>query len=729
MHTRTANGFSLSHGNNRVTMGIGLKKCFAQWKGWQKRYRILCIYAVASILSIAVSLLYSFSIPTVYTAETMLIDENSEMDILVGINHTDEWFQEKESWDDGINDIEIYAQLLDSREFAVEMSQVRIPGYNMDYLEHVKKHHRHPWWYWREYESDDEEALKQIGKCIRHRVIPSKQTLTLQVVDPDPVVSAMMVDSVSSHLQKFIASKRLFVVRHRYESLAGVRDSMRAEFLYRQKLFAEYNDAHYGSQKVQEKSHLKTLKNNKEIAHKTFSIVNQQYLRLKAQLEKKSQPFYTIKMASVPLYPSNPQYVVNILAFLVVTLLLTTLGVLYKFVDNSGRSIQFGNLFSPWSITIAVWIFMLAGIYLEADELYPLSNQFYICLAIWLTVFCLSSFTTFNVLPRLARSVRIYKVTMPFNSVAFNFFFVISVIVTPLYLYSIIKIVSQFGTEEMAANIRIFAVHGNESFGYLSLSYVLNQALLIMALWRYPRIPLWKLITVYCMALMNALAIMEKGMLFYIIIITVFVLYEKRFLRMRSVFLIMGVIVVLFFAFNLSRATEESGYAEEASLLDFFLMYVLSPPVAFGTVTQDISLLPGSHTLQAVYKLLNNWGFGPFVINEKVQDFVFVPISTNVYTIFQPFFEDFKYTGIAFFALVYGTISGWMYRLYQNGNAVGKAIYTYMIYLLVLQFYQENLFLNIIQVSQFVFFVLIVQQGFVGFSGKGRRTVYPAYKS
>ena len=187
---------------------------------------------------------------------------------------------------------------------------------------------------------------------------------------------------------------------------------------------------------------------------------------------------------------------------------------------------------------------------------------------------------------------------------------------------------------------------------------------------------------------------------------------------MRSVMLSLGSVVLLFFVINLLRATEDSAYSEETSLLDFFAMYVLSPPVAFSTLSPDISLQPGSHTFEAIYKLLNKWGLGNFVINEKVQDFVFVPISTNVYTIFQPFFEDFKYHGIAFFALVYGVFSGWMYRLYQNGSAMGRTIYTYLVFLLVLQFYQENLFLNIIQFSHFIFIVLIVQQPFIGFSLK-----------
>ena len=702
-------------------MGIGMKRRFAQWKGRERRCRILGIYAVTCTLSIVVSLLYSISLPTAYTAESVLIDESSELDVLIGLNHSQEWYNDKESWNKGINDVEIYAQQIDSREFAISMSQVRIPGYGTSYLEYVKGNHRRPWWSLREYESDDEEALSEIRKCIRYRVVPKKQTITIQVVDPDPVVSAVMVDSVCSHLQEFISTKRAYIARQRYEYLKDACDEARNDYLFRQKLFADYKEAHSKTHKADESSHLKTLENDKNSAYSTYLILKQQCLRSQTLLTKKSPSFYTLKRASVPVSPSNPQYAVNILSFLVVTLLLTTLAVLYLFVDNSGRKIQYGNAFSPWAITIGIWAAILTGLYIEADELYPLSRQFYICLALWLTIFCTSSFATFNVLPRLPQSVRTRMVTVPFNTLIFNFFFAISVVITPLYLYSILKIVSQFGTEDMISNIRVFAVHGNESFGYLSLSYVLNQALLIMALWRYPCIPLWKLITVYCMAFMNAFAIMEKGMLFYIIIITLFVLYEKRLVRMRSVVLSLGIIVMLFFAINLSRAGDESQYAEDTTLVDFFVMYVLSPPVAFGTVVQDISLQPGSHTFEAVYKLLNKWGFGSFVVNEKLQDFVFVPISTNVYTIFQPFFEDFKYRGIAFFALIYGVLSGWMYRLYKNGNAVGKAIYTYLVYLLTLQFYQENLFLNLVQFSQFVFFMLLVHQRFVGFSYNSKR--------
>lgn len=679
--------------------------------------RILTVYAVACLAGIVSGLLYSICLPTVYTAEKVVIDENKEMLISVGVNRILENLEKK---DEGINDIEIYSQILESPEFSKEMSKVRIPKYNMNYLEYVKTCHRQPWWHFGN-DDDDGTAIERIGECIRYQIIAKKQLLTIQVVDPDPLVSALLVDSVCAHLQNAISQRRQQLAAQRYENLTDVSKTANDFFKQSQKLYATYLDAHAQAGRAEERSVSKTLKEEVKTAYYTYTTLLQQAAREEMKAERSPQSFYTLKCTSVPLEPSNPHYIVNILAFTFIALILATWVVLYRNVNNKGKKIQWGNIFAPWYISVGIWVVILFFYYLNADMLYPIKAQFYICLVLWLLIICLSSLITYNLLPRQPEGSKKLLVSLPFNSVVFNVLFAISVAITPLYLYSILKIVSMFGTEEFVSNIRIFAVHGNEQFGYLALSYVLNQALLIMAIWHYPRIPLWKLIVVYCMILMNAFAIMEKGMLFYIVIITLFVTYEKRLLRMRSVALSLVSIVVLFFIINLSRATEDSSYSEETTLLDFFVMYVLSPPVAFCTISPDISLQPGLHTFQAFYHLLEKYGFGTYVIYDRTQDFVFVPISTNVYTIFQSFYEDFKYQGVAFFALVYGVFSGWMYRLYQNGNAIGKVIYTFLIYVLVLQFYQEYIFQTFIQFLQFVFFVLLVHQNFLGFDLKGLR--------
>ena len=267
-----------------------------------------------------------------------------------------------------------------------------------------------------------------------------------------------------------------------------------------------------------------------------------------------------------------------------------------------------------------------------------------------------------------------------------------------------------FDTADMLSNIRLLAVYGDESYGFLNYSYVMNQVLIVVGLWRYPKIPLWQLLTIITAGLMSAFAIMEKGMLFFLFLSVLFVLYEKGVIKVRSIILSLATIVLLFFIINSARSfTEDADPNDAIPFLDFFAIYVLSPSVAFEQVTEDLTPLFGSHTFATIYLFLNRFG-GDYELNSKLQEFVWVPLPTNVFTVFQPFFEDFKYRGVAFFAVFYGFFSGWCYRLMRNGSGVGKCLYVYVVYVLVLQFFQENVMMSLVPVMQFIFFVVLIMQ-------------------
>jgi oligosaccharide repeat unit polymerase len=188
-----------------------------------------------------------------------------------------------------------------------------------------------------------------------------------------------------------------------------------------------------------------------------------------------------------------------------------------------------------------------------------------------------------------------------------------------------------------------------------------------------------------------------------------FVLFEKKVIRIRTILTFSILIIILFYIFNLGRAGEDSDYQNEETLFDFFTMYALSPPVAFCQLLPEVIPQFGTNTFETVYLFLQRFG-ADVVVKDKLQEFVFVPVSTNVYTIFQPFFIDFGYRGVAFFAAVYGCLCGFLYRLFRNGNGAGTCLYTYAVDVLLLQFYQENVFLSMIFVLQFTFFIVLLTQ-------------------
>ena len=107
-------------------------------------------------------------------------------------------------------------------------------------------------------------------------------------------------------------------------------------------------------------------------------------------------------------------------------------------------------------------------------------------------------------------------------------------------------------------------------------------------------------------------------------------------------------------------------------------------------------------------KLTNN-----FHVESLIQDFMEVPIPTNLYTIMQPFYLDFGQWGVFIFALIYGTGSGWCYALYKNGNSWGCAMYTFLLYNLITQYASENIILTpVISIQLFVLLYLITQTKF-----------------
>ncbi len=374
------------------------------------------------------------------------------------------------------------------------------------------------------------------------------------------------------------------------------------------------------------------------------------------------------------------------------------------------RIYRMGDYFSPWFLTVGIWFAIIFAMQFQGNLLYPLSDQFLICVSLWVPVLCVSSLLTYYLLPAVKDADTAVLSDMPLSDKLFTLIYIISMIMTPMYLYQILKIVMMFDTADMLYNIRILAVYGDQDFGILNYSYILNQVLLVIALWKYPKIPKWQIATIYFAILLSCFAIMEKGGLFFAFFATVFVLFERGYIKVRSIIIWAVVIFLLFFLFNLSREMQsDDNTTNETTILDFIGMYILSPAVAFGLVDMDVSQQFGSHSFQTLYLFLDRFGYN-VEVNTKLQEFVFVPINTNVYTVFQPFYQDFGYSGIPFFALVYGLLSGWAYRQFRNGNGIGKCVYTYIAQVLILQFYQENIMMSLVAFIQFIFFVAIMTQ-------------------
>lgn len=654
-----------------------------------KRHPYILAVAIATLFAIAVWL----CVPNEYTAVTKLSDEYKEVDLSVGLDKIASQIKAATDAENiGIDDMNVYTKLLKTDDFARFISHVQVPDKGMTYGEYLEK----------------SDTIEVIQDHLRYYCKSSEATLTVSFTDGNAVIASQMLDSVTTHLQQIVTKTR----RKRAESALqnAKRDMAIAEQKYHQaqKAYDDFFDSHINANTQEVRQQELTLEKEVTLNYQYFSKLTEQVARQEALKRRAYLSFAVIQDNTVPLKPNN-YFIGYLLVFVSFALLITRSIKRYRLLRNTHQlKIDWGDLFSPWAITIAIWATILGLYYLLDTKLNPIPQQFYISLTLWLAFFIPCSLGTYY-LTTSHDSNSATPHSFYVNKVFFQFVFVIAMVMTPLYVYRVLQIVTMFGTDDLMNNIRLLALYG-EGQGILNYSMVITQSLFVVALWAHPKIPTWQVVALAVGCLLNALAIMEKGSIFFVFISVVFVLFAKSVIKLRSILVLSVVLVLFFYLFNLARAVEDSDYQQEETLLDFFAMYALSPPVAFGELTREVIPQFGVNSFEKIYFFLSRFGFTDIVVKEKLQEFVWVPVLTNVYTCFQPFYMDFGYKGVALIGGCYGILSGWLYRLYRNRNELSCCMYTYAVYALVLQFYQENVFTSMVFIIQFAFFAVLLTQ-------------------
>lgn len=674
-------------------------------------YSFLRKAGIITILSMFTAWIIYLCVPAEYHATAKLSDETEEMNLLIGLNQK----TAQRKYNETYRNSDIYHKFLDSEEFIDKISHISING--KTYEEHIRQtiySHKtmfaHMNMEKRIWNKPEEQYIReQISGNIQHAYKASSSTITIRVADSDPCIAAAMADSIIAQLQSYISDKRKQREIVNLKNTEGELHKAKAELEECQRAYSDFVDTHRGVLSADANAVKEDLRKDIEQRRGLLAQIHEKHIRA-LFLSKQSVPTFTIiKNTTVPTKPAQPQYLVIFIVCLFILSLITWWHHLYRNIRQRFVC-DFGNLFSPWFITILIWIAIITLIKLSGNLLYPLTEQFYISISLWIPALCITSFITYQLLKEKSNTG--VHPPIEINETIYNILFLISIICTPMYVWQVYQIVSEFNTADMMNNIRILATHG-EGQGWLKYTVVINQAIFLVSLWRYPKIPLWKLIVVYVCNILCALSLMEKGTFFMLTICTLFYLFDRKKIRTHTIVMTGVVVVIAFYAFTAARQFTESGRNADLNFIDFFSIYVTSPSVAFCQCVRDLSGQIGINTFEVFYDFLNRFGIGNFEVLSKEQDFVLVPVLTNVYTIMQPFYIDFGYGGVAFFGCVYGVLTGILYSLYKRGDATFSCIYTFLVQILVLQFYQENIFLSISGLTQLVILITLMTQKYI----------------
>ena len=262
-------------------------------------------YIITTITSIFLAVVVWMLVPKHYTAQTTLSDEYKETDLVVGLNNINVFIRNATGAEDlGVNNVEVYAKILKSYDFAQKIANIKIPGKGIKYADYL----------------NEEDTLKEIRDRISYNVRTKKSTLTIAFTDRDPLVASQMLDSITAFLQSEITTARRKMSAAAFKNSLEERKSAGIAYKEAQAKYASYVDTHFDTELDEEKSEERALQNELSECYKHYSAAAEKCARYDMLLKRSYFSFAVLKVNQVP-EESLPYLIGYILIFVFFSLL------------------------------------------------------------------------------------------------------------------------------------------------------------------------------------------------------------------------------------------------------------------------------------------------------------------------------------------------------------------------------------------------------------------------
>lgn len=120
--------------------------------------------------------------------------------------------------------------------------------------------------------------------------------------------------------------------------------------------------------------------------------------------------------------------------------------------------------------------------------------------------------------------------------------------------------------------------------------------------------------------------------------------------------------------------------------------YTIAPVLAFFHLTNSVMVVDlGENTFRIIYSLVYSLGLSATPPVALIREYAFVPVPTNVYTVYDVYFRDFSYLGVVIPPL-FLIFHWWLYLKARRLGGAWIFYYSASIYPLLMQFFQDQYF-------------------------------------
>lgn len=168
-----------------------------------------------------------------------------------------------------------------------------------------------------------------LQKRITANVDTKTSVITISVMMQDPMVSAMLADTVVYRLQEYITDYRTNKARKDLEYAELLNEEAKTAYYEAQQKYADYQDRNQGLILYSAQTTRDRLENEATLAFNLYNQTSQQVQVAKAKVQEVTPVYATVSPATVPVKPASPKKPLILVGFVFLAFVACAAWILY----------------------------------------------------------------------------------------------------------------------------------------------------------------------------------------------------------------------------------------------------------------------------------------------------------------------------------------------------------------------------------------------------------------
>lgn len=330
-------------GKNEEEFEIDLVKLY------RKLYKKKKIIITSSLVGALVGLIIAFSIPKEYMSKVILVTGNAKgsgsmgmLASIAGVNL---------SGGDDTFPPELYKEVLNSTPFIQSLFDIKVIDeegeLNTTFYDYIKTKQKNPWWSYllmsitnltysdsinsmdiengialsnkRYMSSDDMNVIESIRKKYSIDTNIKTGLTTIEVITQNPIVSALLADSITAYLQEYIIGEKTKKAKIDLYNSEKLYNQSKNNYYQAQQNLANFIDSNKNVVSAKYKVSQDRYQNEANVAYSVYNQMAQQLQMNKIKVQNNTPVFTIIQPAIEPLNSIVPKkkiiFIVSLLIF------------------------------------------------------------------------------------------------------------------------------------------------------------------------------------------------------------------------------------------------------------------------------------------------------------------------------------------------------------------------------------------------------------------------------